>query len=238
MENENRNVQTQSSSSEDVKADVKQQSGPTQEQVAELERKVQGLIGEAQKQRERAQKAEAQIPSPATQQDVNPPAQTNDEVGNVVNPYIQKGVQPLQKQVSEMQLAYEQDRAISILAQKSGKSTTEVRNDNKFLQELDEVAKSYNIAGSLSQQVSASYDIWSMKQGNKQTQDQNRANAISQQTTMDQGVVTTSHSVDNSFVISRTEFNDMKPAQYAEYEKKGYFKKEGDDKFVFYPNNT
>lgn len=233
MEDTNRNVQAQASSSADVNADVKPQPDP---KVEELERKVDGLIKEAQKQRERAQKAEAQAAAAAENQAGKTSTEQNDssdtdEVGRVVNPYAQRAVEPFAKKLSALELRLEQEGAFNILAEKTGKSVNEVKQDTKLLKELDEVSKTYGISGALSQQARAAYDIWAMKQGNKQTQDQNRDRSISQNAPLEGGVGSPS----NAFKMSAEEFDNMSATKFKEYADKGDFKKEKDGNFSFTP---
>jgi hypothetical protein len=234
MENQGQNVQAQTSPSTDAKVDVKPQGPSVEDRLAELERANKGLIGELQKEREKRHTLEAQITSTATTQpDANPQVQPGqavvDEVGRVVNPYVE----PVAKSVSALELKFEKEQAINVLAEKSGKRAFEIRNDTDFLKQLDDVTNKYSIGGSLSQRANAAYDIWKMQQGQQQNNEATRTEVVSQQSPLQQGTQPVSGS--GAFVMSSEEFTKMDPKRYTEYESKGSFRKDG-DKFVFTPN--
>jgi hypothetical protein len=231
MSEENSNSQTQ-------QAAPVTPAGPSMEEVkaqmqAEFDRTREGLIRDLQQERSKRQELEQRLSPPASSP-ANKDVSQDDELGRVLNPYIQPVRQELE--ATKAQLAqYEQDKAMGYLSEKTGKTREAILNDTVFQQRLVSTAQKWGLRGNTYDVTQKAMELMELEDLKVKETERARASRTTQNASMPSGAPPAPVTQGKEF--SAQEFNSMSSGEFTVMSSKGDFRKTSEGKFVYTPRS-
>jgi len=206
--------------------------------IAELEKQSEGRLRDLQSERAKRQEYEAKLnqppaSSPAPQQDV-----TQDELGKVINPYIEARVKPLQEKLKVAESIANQtlsDKALDYLAAKTGKTKEAVVNDKDLDAKMSAVIKRYGLTGNVYDLAQKAWEIVELENLKAQDAERRRAAEASGSSSIPSGTHVPERVGSKEF--DEEAWSAMPLHEYEQLASKGSFHQSKDGKIVFTPHS-
>jgi hypothetical protein len=227
MSDENTNVQP-AANTEPAPA-----TGPTVEEQlaqmkAEFERTREGLVRDLQQERAKRHELEQKVYSQPAPSAVKPDV-TEDELGKVLAPYMAPVKQELAQTRAQL-AAYEEDKALNFLAEKTGKSKEQILKDADFQNRLVSIQNRFGFSGSTVEVTKKVMEIYEMEDIKAKEAERARTAAASKVASIPSGSAPAP--VASGKEYSAEDFSNLSPKEFHVMSQSGSFHKVG-DKFVY-----
>lgn len=198
-------------------------SAELQAKIAELEKQSEGRLRDLQSERAKRQELESKVnpPAPSTEP-VSDGAQ--DEVGKVINPYVEARVKPLLQRLQIAESFAQQsvlEKTAEFLAAKTGKSKDSVMTDRDLTDKLVDVAKRFGLNGGVYDVTKKAYEIMELENLRASEAERRRAAEAAGSSSLPTG--TQAPKVVTGKEFSEEEFNSMPLFEYEKLQNEGSF---------------
>lgn len=210
-------------------------TGPTvaelQAQMDELKKQSEGRLRDLQQERAKRQELESKVAS-ATSPVVNPVV-TDDELGQVLKPYIA----PVAREAAEAKKELEQmrlEKTQKYLENKTGKSWDVIEADRDLQDKLTQVIRKYGVTGNVYDMTVRAYELLQLE--NLQSKETEKARAAAAASA--QSLPTGTGNVSSSSAAKKytaEEFNRISGKEFGSMDKAGSFRKLPDGSFEYTP---
>lgn len=220
MENQDSNSQPQPEAAPVV-------AGPSatelQAQLDEIKKQSEGRLRDLQQERAKRQEYEARLASAASP--AENPGVKEDELGQVLKPYIA----PIAQELEAMRL----EKAQNYLVEKTGKQWHEIEADHELQDKLGQVIRKYGVTGNVYDKTTRAYELMQLEALKSKEEERSRVASAAQAQSLPSGMGKPTVSKGKSYTAD--EFANMSPREFGQMSKSGDFRKLPDGSFEFTP---